>query len=379
MGFSPVTELLVLFFRVHAALRGAGPGKRPWPEQVRRVLLVSTTGLGDTVLSTPAVAAAREAWPEAEIYFLVKKEWAGLFSACPRLNGLALYPGKFKNLRALLRQLRDLDPDLALILHGNDPDIVPLAYLSGRPFLVCRDSVRFDFLLDQGVGLADPDRHIAERRLDVVRAAAGPLASRPPEIFVPEDKRAWAVRHWADLGLEPGQRLLALNPGGSRQPKRWPDEHWRDLIGRLSKVKGLGLAMFGSPAERTLLEDLAGAPDRKPVLFVTRNDLLETAALLERAEVLIGPDSGLVHLASALGLKVLVLFGPDNPVLSGPFMTRSPAAVLQADRSVCPDIAACHKKVCRPNVCLAEITPDRVLAALKADLEFPLDFYMKIE
>ncbi|MBU2548894.1 MAG: hypothetical protein KKB20_10810, partial [Proteobacteria bacterium] len=257
MSARPATRILAWYFRRHARRRNRGPGRRAAPGEVRRVLLVSSTGLGDTVLSTPAIAAAREAWPEAELHLLVKGAWAGLFSACPHLDGVTIYPGKFKRVGPLLRELRSIRPDLALILHGNDPDIVPLAYLSGRPYLVCRASVRFDFLLDQGVYFDDPDRHIAERRLDVVRAVAGPLDSRSPEIFVPPRMRDWAAVFRADLGLASGERMLVLNPGGSRQPKQWPDHHWRDLIARLGRVRGLRPVLFGSPAERPRLEALA--------------------------------------------------------------------------------------------------------------------------
>lgn len=378
MSFSPAGDLLVLFFKMHAALRKKGPQALPRPDQVKSVLLVSTTGLGDTVLSTPALAAAREAWPKAGLHALVHRRYAGLLSACTHLDGVVAYPGKFKKVRSVLGRLKEIDPDLALILHGNDPDILPLAYLSGRPYLVCRDSMRFAFLLDKKVRFTQPDRHIAERRLDVVRAAAGPLASRPPEIFVPEDKKSWAREYWRDLGLGPRERLAVLNPGGSHQAKRWPDEHWRELIRRLDALEGLSAALFGSPAERGRLEDLARASDR-PTFMATRPNVLEAAALLERADVFVGPDSGLAHLAMALKIKSAVLFGPDNPVLSGPYLNQAPALVLQSERSACPEIAACRKKVCRPNVCLSEITPDRVLAALETNLGFPLDFGLKIE
>jgi len=374
-----VSALLTLFFRLHAARRGWRPGVRPRPDHIRRVLLVSTTGLGDTILSLPALAAARRAWPQAEISFLVHRRWAEMFAAVPGRLQVIPYPGKYRQIRSLLAELRRLTPDLALILHHNDPDLVPLVYLSGPAFIVCRAGTRFNFLLDLAVPNPDPQRHIAARRIDLVRAVAGPLEAEPLRLAVPEKQKAWAERFWRDQGLKPGERPAVLNPGGSRQAKRWPEEHWRELIRRLRSQTDFRPALFGSPAEKPELDRLAGASGFKDLPVVARPDLLETAALLEQAAVLIGPDSGLGHLAVALGVPVVILFGPDNPVLSGPYRPAAPAAVLIADRSVCPDLADCHKKECRPNACLWALTPDLVLAEMEKILDFTLDIQPKME
>jgi len=373
-----ISALLTLFFRFHAARRGRGPGVRPRPDRIRRILLVSTTGLGDTVLSLPALAAARRVWPQAEISFLVHRRWAGLFAAVPGLHQVISYPGKYRRVRSLLASLRRLAPDLALILHHNDPDLVPLLYLADPGFLVCRAGTRFNFLLDLAVPNPDPQRHIAERRIDLVRSVAGPVQAEPLCLMVPEDQKAWAEKFWRDQGLKSGERLAVLNPGGSRQAKRWPEEHWRELIRRLRSQTDWRPALFGSPGEKQELDQLAGALGFPDLPVVTRPDLLEAAALLERAAVLIGPDSGLGHLAVALGLPVVILFGPDNPALSGPYRPAAPAAVLISERSVCPDLADCHKKECRPNACLWAVTPDRVLAEMKNRLGFPLDIRLEM-
>ncbi|MFH1090775.1 MAG: glycosyltransferase family 9 protein, partial [Pseudomonadota bacterium] len=362
---------------------------RPRPDRIRQALLVSTTGLGDTVISTAAMALAREVWPKAKIYALVHRRWASLFRVCPFLDGLVVYPGKFRQVRSLIRRLRELNLDLAVVLHANDPDILPLVWLSRARQIVCRDTTRFNFLVDTPVSFPDPSRHIAERRMDLIRAAGlgpaevrrggaaqadGGLRSRAPALCIPEETRSWADEYWKDQGLRAGEKLVVLNPGGSRQAKRWPGGHWRELIRLLSGRPGLKTALFGSPAEAKLMQALSQVPGAAGMPVVARSDVLEAAALLEKAAVLIGPDSGLVHLAAALGVAVAALFGPDNPTLSAPYLTRAPAAALQGQAQVCPDLADCHKKVCPNNVCLSEITPQSVLDALKKDLNFPLDF-----
>lgn len=368
------TNIIKTTFRVHAWLKGRRPESRPFPEPVKSILLVSTTGLGDTAVSTPAIHAAGRAWPDARLNVLAHARWAGMLEADPAIDKVIAYPGKFKNIWNLTRSLRSLAPDLALILHHNDPDIIPLVYMSGARFIVCRDSTPFNFLLDRPVSITDPLRHIVERRMDIVRAAtdrcgqAGPL-----RIVLPEDKKAWASEYWLTRGVKKEDRLIVLNPGGSRQPKRWPSDHWKKLIDRFRGRRNLRIALFGSSSEREPLEELASSVTGPEVLVEAGRPLIEAASLIESAMVMIGPDSGLAHVAQGLGVPVIILFGPDNIHLSGPRFSSAKAAALQLEPDVCPDIGKCRKKDCRPNRCMEGVTPDMVIEALKNDLELHFD------
>ena len=358
-----IAALLAALFR-----RLAQPHPRPRPERVRSVLLVSTTGLGDTIISTGAVALAGQAWPEARLHLLVHQRWAALFTACPRLASIIPYPGKFKGVAGLVRRLRAIEPDLALVLHHNDPDVLPLVWLSRARHLVCREGTRFPFLLDTAVPLTDPRRHIAERRQDVVRAVAGDLPSLGLELFLPDETRAWAEDFWRRAGIAPEERLIALNPGGSRQAKQWPAENWIALLRSLDGRPGSRTALLGSPAEEPAMRALREAAGRPNLPLVAQGDVLRVAGLLARASALVGPDSGLAHMAAALGVPEVVIFGPDNPILSGPLRNRAPAVALGAGPEVCPDLFACHLKTCAHRRCLTAVTPERVIKALAEEL-----------
>ncbi|MBF0530101.1 MAG: glycosyltransferase family 9 protein, partial [Deltaproteobacteria bacterium] len=274
-----------------AVFRFLARGRRPrlQPGTIRNVLLVSTTGLGDTVISTAAFTLARQAWPEAKLFALLHQRWAGLVSADPRLNGVIEYPGKFKKMRQILRRLKTLDLDIVILLHANDPDIVPLCWLAHSRYLVGSDRTIFNFLLDLPVSNPDMDRHISERRMDLVRAVSGPLSPTGPIIFLSEEVRNWAQSFWIAQGVHPDTCLIALNPGGSRQPKRWPDEHWVELIRRLKPWTNIRIVLFGSPAEKVRLENLAHRSGDQTSLIICREKIIEAAALLPRVAAFIGP------------------------------------------------------------------------------------------
>jgi ADP-heptose:LPS heptosyltransferase len=282
------------------------------------------------------------------------------------LDGIIPYPGKFKGLRRLIRDLRSFRPDLAVIVHANDPDILPLCWLSGAGTIIGPAVSRFSFLVDVVVPPADPRTPYVERYLAGVRAAAGfPVPAGPEILFLPKERTDWADEFWAREGLGTGEPLVVMNPGGSHESKRWPDDYWRELIRLLGQADGPRLALFGSNAERPLLEDLARTAIHKTAWVVTRPQVVDAAALLTRASVLVGPDSGLAHMAYGLGVPAVIFFGPDDPALSGPYQPRGPAMVLVRDKSVCPQVPGCRKKVCRPNRCLLAITPDEVTRAVR--------------
>ena len=349
-------------------LRGRVPRPAPPVNEVRRVLLFSTTGLGDSIIATPSFAGARQSWPQAEIWGVLHRRWADLFRPSPHFDRIVEYPGKFKGLNKLIPLLRGFAPDVALIIHGNDPDIVPLAYLSNPGFLAGWSLSRFNFLMDSRVDNHGPGRAYVEQFLDVVRAAAGPVQAEGEILFLDDQAKGRADDFWRSRGLTGPETLIALNPGGSNPAKQWPEKHWRELIHRLALRKGIYTALFGSPAEAGMMKRLTEDVDPARVTVVAQPKVGDVASLLGRAGVLIGPDSGMVHMAVALGIPVIVLFGPDDPVRSGPYLNRVWAEVLVSGPEVCPHVPGCRRKACVPNRCLEALTPEKVIEVLSSKL-----------
>ena len=99
--------------------------------EVRSICLVNTTALGDTLFSTPAIRAVRRAYPEARIVSLVHRNQRDLLRFNPHLDDIIEYPGKYKGVARLVGRLKAEGFDLVIVLHANDPDVVPLVYFSG--------------------------------------------------------------------------------------------------------------------------------------------------------------------------------------------------------------------------------------------------------
>src|SRR5256885_8824609 len=133
----PFADSLLYHYVAHRAQRAPVAALENFAVgDVRRVLLVLTTGLGDAILSTPVFPNLRRALPHADMRLLCRAPWAGLFTADPDLNGVIPYYGKFRRFFPTVRELRRFAPDLTVVLHGNDPDVLPLAYFAHSRFIV---------------------------------------------------------------------------------------------------------------------------------------------------------------------------------------------------------------------------------------------------
>jgi ADP-heptose:LPS heptosyltransferase len=166
-----VDALLFSHVRRKASFAPVRPLEQLRIGDIRRVLVVLTTGLGDAILSTPVLPALRAALPHADIRLFCRAAWEPLFAADPDLSAVIPYRGKYRHFFSTLRALRDFSPELTVVLHGNDPDILPLCYLSGSPFIVRipTTGTRYGFLLSNSDRVADrttlPLLHYIENRL----------------------------------------------------------------------------------------------------------------------------------------------------------------------------------------------------------------------
>ncbi|MBW1991593.1 MAG: hypothetical protein JRI59_05675, partial [Deltaproteobacteria bacterium] len=157
---------------------------------VQRVLLLNFTALGDLLFSTPAIRALAETYPHWRLDLLVNPAFAPLMEAHPRLRRLWLYPGRGPGFLKLMRRLRREAYDLAVILHGNDPEATLLAWASGAPFIIGSAHSPLAFVYSAGVARRDPLEHAIERRLNYVRLLGADTAARHMELFLPPEAEA---------------------------------------------------------------------------------------------------------------------------------------------------------------------------------------------
>lgn len=342
-----------------------------------RLLIVKTSALGDVVHALPVLAWLKSADPAMEIDWLVEEGFAPLLDGHPLLRQVQRIAtrrwrqqGRGAAVRAALQAvaaLRGERYDVVLDLQGNSKSGFFTRFCGApRRFGFARDGVReWPNLLatNRRVALGAAEHHISERSLAIARAAfpegrehclAGPLPLHP-------EAMARIDAQLAEQGLA-GRPFAVLHYGTTWTTKLWAAANWRELVRRLPAETGLvPVLTWGSQAERAVVEELAAA--NPAALVWPRGSLPELAALLARAAVVIGGDTGPVHIAAAVGTPTVSIFRVTDAGRNGPRGARH--VRLQAGLSCSP----CLRKTCeRDGECAGSVGVDTVIKALQVAL-----------
>ena len=354
-------------------------------DAVRRVLVVLSTGMGDAILSTPVLPVLRQGLPQAEIRLFCRAAWTPLFENDHDLDGLIVYAGKYRRFFSTLRALRTFAPELVVVLHGNDPDILPLCALSGARFIVRipTTGTRHTSLLSNRSRSSDastlPGLHYIENRLRIldtlglrtkgIEGTAGTEATEgrlAPRIHLQATRAAEAVaRLRQSIG---SQRYWVMHPCAADAYKVWPMAKARALLEQArQRWPQLAVVLTGSRHDAATLQQLAQGLDG---VFNTAGalDIAQTGAVLQQARCVLAPDTGVAHLAAALDTPVVALYAATDARLIGVRPRHAATVILQQPQTCTP----CIEKRCNytgtAQHCMEQISLQSVLQALQSVL-----------
>ncbi|GIX46473.1 MAG: glycosyl hydrolase [Candidatus Tectimicrobiota bacterium] len=279
--------------------------------QLRTVLLVRLSSIGDILLTTPVLRLLRQACPQARLDFALKAPYADLLRANPCVDRLLLVPPG-ESLRAMWRRLRQQRYDLVLDWQRTLRSRVLLWGVRATHRLAYnKRTVRRALLVHLGWNLLRPPLAVPELYARPLRRL-GLTAPLPPlEMHLTPESQA-AAAAYLEQALPAGQRqpLLAVAPGARWATKRWPAERFAAVAQALADAHGAAVVLLGDADDVPLAQAICQQL-RAPVLDGTgRLSLMQTAALLQRCRLLLSNDSGLMHLAAALRVPVVAVFGP---------------------------------------------------------------------
>ncbi len=272
---------------------------------VKKILFIGLSSVGDVVMTTPVLKSLQDKYPDALFDIVVDKRGTGLYKNYPRLNKLYL---KDKN-----RPLRGV-PDLLLQLWKNQYDLVVDVRTDGLAYLL-RTKKRYTKWSAKSYG-----PHAVENLMGVIADLHGNKPIPDTNVWPSEKDRQYAEKELSAFNKK--ERLLSLSIGDSRKPiKTWPAEKFIELIS-LHKNDFTGVIFLGNSFEAEETEKVAGSIDL-PFINTVGNSLLEAAALLEKTCLYIGPDSGLGHIASAVGVPTISFFSHVTPEQYRPWGNKS--------------------------------------------------------
>jgi heptosyltransferase-2 len=333
-----------------------------------KILIRATNWVGDAIMALPALRSVRALFPQAEITILARPYVAFLYKDQQVCDNLVYLDYK----RDMVGELRAQKFDVALLLQ-NAFEAAWLAWRAGIPKRIGYARDGRSLLLTNAVPVPKPGeipQHEQYYYLELLRRA-GWLDSLPSEplisLHVPEENRQRAEAFLLSNGVRPESLRIAIGAGASYgSAKCWPPERFAELANRLQAQEAQGpqakvdVILFGTRAEAPVSSAIAAGMCLSPIDLTGKTPINDLPALLSRCHIFIGNDSGAMHVAAAVGLPVVAVFGPTDPFGTAPVTPR--CSIVQEK----PYCSPCFLRRCpTDHRCMTRVTPDAVEAAAR--------------
>ena len=372
-------RIRLLLLRLVAALFPRGRRAAGHPQ---RILVIKPDHLGDVLLLTPALQTLRAALPEAHLTLMIGPWSADAVRGNTSINALLFceFPGFTRKSQPsfiqpyllLLRMamlLRAGKYDVALIARDDHWWGALLALLAGIPRRIGYNTPEVGKLLTDALPF-DQTAHVTLQALDLVAYLNGQqplsLQQSSSQMVAPitaEDQQ-WAGTWLAAHGCDDGRRLVAIHPGAGGPAKLWLVARWAMIVDALH-AQGCTVVLTGGPQEHTLVQTIGSRLAQRPLILSGEATLGGLAALYRRCELVLGVDSGPMHLAAAAGARTVVLFGPIDHQRFASWGAPERHTVVRSGLwcSPCSVLDHCPRGTL-PAECMTTISVQQVLSAI---------------
>lgn len=336
-----------------------------------KILIRATNWVGDAIMALPALRAVRANFPDAEIAIVARPYVADIYRDQQICNQMIVYDSNavhagVSGRERLAADLRGQRFDVALLLQ-NAFDAAWLAWRACIPKRIGYARDGRSFLLTQAIPVPRPGAIPAHERfyyLELLRRA-GWIQSVPETAFigliVTEEKRRNAEEFLCRAGVRTGTIRVAIGAGASYgSAKCWPASRFAELANRLQSQMDAEVILFGTTAEAAVSNDISAGMRKPPIDLTGKTAIAELPALLSMCHLFIGNDSGAMHVAAAVGLPVVAVFGSTDPHGTAPV---TPRCNIVQEKPYC---SPCFLRRCpTDHRCMAKVTPDMVEAAVR--------------
>lgn len=337
---------------------------------IRKIgVYIGIPGLGDLLFIIPLFRELKRLFPSAKTTFIGKLQRGyvrPVFDNCPYIDDLfEFHFYESRTAGQLLKFIKDMRKERFDLIVDTQRKFAPsmLLSLGGARYLVSYSSN--NFFSDFPVESPDRDkRHTADISLDLVRALGAPNPSATLEIQIPEENRRYAEEFYSGCGVSPEDLLAGIIPAAGHHSRNWNSDKFAVLCDMLAAKAGCRVICFGSPADKAVIDEITSKAKTSILIEdFSRKSILDSAALMARCNVIVGVDSGPLHVADATGAPCVGIYGPTLPGRFGLLGARKREICLFADCTPCSDHNCTHRK------CLEDISTETVYQAAVELLE----------
>jgi len=336
----------------------------PARSDIRRILLIKWSALGDIAVTTAAMEDVRLAFPQAEIHLNTLPPWDRLFADDARFTKVIAIPLRrqgFANSLRWLREMRTNHYDLIIDFQSNDRSRILLALLklSGAGVRwITGNEVRFPY--DLGAPPLPEAAHALSRLRANIAAAGIPTTTPLPVLHIPPRNRERAAELLRANGLQ-GKRFAVFLPGcqAAGYLKRWGAIRYSALAIYLREAGYDHVVLLGAADEKEECQDIQAACGEWAINLCGQTEVLDLIPLCENAACIVANDTGTAHVTAAAGVPMVVFFGATDPRRARPIGDH--VVTLQAE-IYCIN---CYRKHCSHHSCVGLVSPEAVFEALK--------------
>ena len=336
-----------------------------------KILIRATNWVGDAIMALPALRTTRRRFPDAMISILARPYVADIYRDQRICDELICYDPKgahagLSGRERLAQELQEQKFDLALLLQ-NAFDAAWLAWRAGIPERIGYARDGRSLLLTKRIPVPKPGEIPEHERfyyLELLRRA-GWINSLPSESFVtldvPDEHRRRAEGTLLSAGARPNAVRIAIGAGASYgSAKCWPPARFADFVNRFRLHTDADVILFGTAAEQRVSEAIAAGIKTPSISLVGKTAIAALPALLSRCRLFVGNDSGAMHVAAAVGLPVVAVFGPTDPHGTAPI---TPRCTVVQEKPYC---SPCFLRRCPiDHRCMTSVRPEAVEAAAR--------------
>ena len=310
-------------------------------ERFKNILITKPSSLGDIVLALPALRVLRKSFPEAKISWLIRPEFAQLIENHPHLNEIITFdrkllgkawfhPGAFGALMSLIRKLRRSEFDVIFDFQGLFRT-ASLAWLSGCKLRFGMANARelatifYTHKVPQNIECI----HMVDYYLKIIQAAGA--SEFGVEFVFPQNPNAEdsVSKLLASHGIQDDYAVLIS--GSAHQDKCWPPERFARLADKISSQYNLSIVATGSTSEASIVEKVKEKANVPIASLAGQTSLSELVALLKHAKLVVSNDTGPGHIAAALGVPLVLIFGRANPIRLHPYRRKHCVMAIEPD------------------------------------------------
>ena len=322
-----------------------------------RILVIQYRPIGDVLLSTPLLKILKNEYPNAHLAFLSGRLASQVLTNNPYLDEILIFPKSEKDIIGgffYFLKLRKYKFDLTIDLLGS-PSTAWASLFSGAKYRVGYDLRGRRYAYNLKTSNITEDRYSSLKKLILLKRIGIKNEEEKPEIFLTDEEKKNAEKLFSELNISKEDFTISVSPVSKRQARRWTKKGYAELCDILITEYGARILFHWGPGELEYVKDIAGLMKNEPVILPPTS-VREMAAVINLSDLMVTNCNGHKHIAVALNVPTITVFGPTNPVVWNPSdIIRHPYVQSKIE------CIGCDLRECEHHKCMEDVKPEDIL------------------